>query len=55
MKNRQIIERVIHVIKFIGKRGLRYRGHENEAAYSLEDDCENHGNFFRNFETPGKI
>ncbi|CAG9773562.1 unnamed protein product [Ceutorhynchus assimilis] len=38
MKNRQILGRVIDVIKIIGKRGLAYRSHLNEAAYSLSDE-----------------
>ena len=34
---------VIEIIKVIGKRGLSYRGHEFEAAYT--DNSIDHGNF----------
>ncbi|KAJ8672225.1 hypothetical protein QAD02_003484 [Eretmocerus hayati] len=44
-KNRQIIERVIDVIKLIGKRGLSWRAKRNEAAHSLADLELDHGNF----------
>ncbi|KAL4089590.1 hypothetical protein QTP88_024603 [Uroleucon formosanum] len=44
-KNRQIFERIIAVIKLIGKRGLSYRGKRNEAAYSLNDHNLDRGNF----------
>lgn len=43
--NRLIMERVIDVIKLIGKRGLSYRGKDAEAAYSLDDPHIDHGNF----------
>ena len=42
---RQILSRVIDVVKLIGKRCLSYRGKENEAAYSLSDPQLDHGNF----------
>ncbi|KAL4084758.1 hypothetical protein QTP88_027669 [Uroleucon formosanum] len=44
-KNRNILQRVIDVIKLIGKRGLSYRGHRNERADSLNDSTLDHGNF----------
>lgn len=44
-KNRLILERVIDVVKLIGKRGLSYRGNKYEAAYTLEDLSLDHGNF----------
>ena len=44
-KKRQVLERVVDVVKFIGKRGLGYRGKEYEAAYTLDDDNIDHGNF----------
>lgn len=44
-KNRQIFERIIAVVKLIGKRGLSYRGKNNEAAYCLNDSNLDHGNF----------
>ena len=39
------MERIIDVIKVLGKRGLAYRRSENEAAYTLEDHTVDHGNF----------
>lgn len=44
-KNRNILQRVIDVVKLIGKRGLSYRGHRNEGADSLNDSTLDHGNF----------
>lgn len=43
-KRRQILERVVDVVKLIGKRGLSYRS-GNEAAYMLDDSNIDHGNF----------
>jgi hypothetical protein len=45
--NRQIMERVVEIVKVIGKRGLSYRGNssESEAAYSLDNASIDHGNF----------
>lgn len=43
--NRQILDRVINVIKMIGKRGLSYRGTSSEACYTLENKNIDHGNF----------
>ncbi len=43
-KKRQVLERVVDVVKMIGKRGLSYRS-ENEAAYTLDDCNIDHGNF----------
>ena len=39
------LERIIDVIKLIGKRSLSYRGKHNEAAYTLHNDSVDHGNF----------
>ncbi|GLV33262.1 hypothetical protein CBL_08430 [Carabus blaptoides fortunei] len=44
-KRREILQRIIDIVKFIGKRGLSYRGDKLEAAYSLEDMSTDHGNF----------
>ncbi len=38
------MERVVEVVKVIGKRGLSYRQVENEAAYMLDIDSIDHGN-----------
>lgn len=42
-KRRQVLKRIVDVVKIIGKRGLRHQ--ENEAAYTLEDTTLDHGNF----------
>uniref|UniRef100_A0AAQ5XSS1 DUF4371 domain-containing protein n=1 Tax=Amphiprion ocellaris TaxID=80972 RepID=A0AAQ5XSS1_AMPOC len=44
-KRRQVLERVVEVVKVIGKRGLSYRQEHNEAAYTLDNDSIDHGNF----------
>ncbi|GLV42880.1 hypothetical protein CBL_09960 [Carabus blaptoides fortunei] len=44
-KRKEILQRIIDIVKFIGKRGLSYRGDKLEAAYSLEDMSTDHGNF----------
>ncbi|XP_050500714.1 uncharacterized protein LOC114327646 [Diabrotica virgifera virgifera] len=43
--NRHVLDVIIDVIKLIGKRGLSYRGTANEAAYNLENENLDHGNF----------
>ncbi len=40
-----VMERIVDVIKVIGKCGLSYRGDQAEAAYTLENTAVNHGNF----------
>ncbi len=42
---RDVLRRVIDVIKCIGKCGLSYRGNRNEAAYLLENPELDRGNF----------
>ena len=42
-KKRQVMERVVDVVKVIGKCGLSYRG-EEESGYALENVAANHGN-----------
>ena len=44
-KRRQVLERVVDIVKVIGKRGLIYRGTQSEAAYTLDDMSIDHGNF----------
>ena len=44
-KRRQVLERVVDVVKVLGKRGLSYRHVANEAAYTLDDQTIDHGNF----------
>lgn len=41
-KTRQIVDRIINVIKLIGKRGLSIRGKSHEFAYFLEDESLDH-------------
>lgn len=40
-----VVERIIEIVKVIGKRGLSYRGDKSEAAYTLENDAAYHGTF----------
>nr|XP_013998960.1 unnamed protein product [Salmo salar] len=42
-KRKQVMERVIDVVKVIGKCELSYRGHRHEAVYNLENMADNHG------------
>ncbi|KAF0703627.1 zinc finger MYM-type protein 1-like [Aphis craccivora] len=45
-RNKAVLERLIDIIKLIGKRGLSYRGaKDEEAAYTLNDPSLDHGNF----------
>ena len=43
-EKRQVVERVIEIVKLIGKRGLSYRS-INDAAYCLDNVNIDHGNF----------
>jgi len=47
-KNRQIVERVIDVVKLISKRVLSYRGNKYVVVYCLEDLSLDHGKYFIN-------
>ncbi|XP_066959233.1 zinc finger MYM-type protein 1-like [Macrobrachium rosenbergii] len=44
-KRRMVLQRIIDVVKIIGKRGLNYRGTQSEACYTLDDPSIAHGNF----------
>jgi len=45
-RKKAVLERIIETIKVIGKRGLSFRGAKDaEAAYTLNDDSLDHGNF----------
>lgn len=44
-KKWQVMERIMDVIKVIGKCGLGYRGDKAEGAYTPENIAVNHGNF----------
>ena len=43
-KKCQVMERIVDVVKVIGKCGLSYRGDKEEWAFSLENIAVNHGN-----------
>nr|XP_054590119.1 52 kDa repressor of the inhibitor of the protein kinase-like [Nothobranchius furzeri] len=53
-KRRQVLERIVDVVKVLGKRGLSYRHVENEAAYTLSDNTVDHGNFLELIVLLGK-
>lgn len=44
-KRRMIMQRIINIMKVIGKRGLSVRGDLNETAYTLQNKFLDHGNF----------
>lgn len=44
-KRCQVLERIVEVVKVIGKRGLSCRQKPNEAMYTLDDESLDHGNF----------
>ena len=43
------MQRIIDIVKFIGKLGLSYRIDKLQAAYSLKDMSVDHGNFLELF------
>ncbi|XP_065651106.1 uncharacterized protein LOC136079299 [Hydra vulgaris] len=47
IERKQVLERIIDVVKLIGKRGLAFRAHRSESVslLSLENNQDNHGNF----------
>ncbi len=53
-RRRQVLERVVEVVKVIGKRGLSYRQEENEAAYTLDINSIDHGHFLEMIILLGK-
>ncbi|GBM51372.1 hypothetical protein AVEN_270047-1 [Araneus ventricosus] len=44
-KQRNIVMRIIDIIKMLSKQALPFRGHRNESAYTLDNDTLNHGSF----------
>ena len=46
-RRRAILERIIDIIKVIGKQGLAYRGKRNERASDLTKSDINQGNFLK--------
>lgn len=45
-RKKAVLERIIETIKVIGIRGLSFRGSKDaKAAYTLNDDSLDHGNF----------
>ncbi|KAL6485944.1 hypothetical protein MHYP_G00053360 [Metynnis hypsauchen] len=53
-RRRQVLDRVVEVVRVIGKRCLSYRQEENEAAYTLEENSLDHGNFLEIITLLGK-
>lgn len=53
-KRRQVMEKIVDVVKVIGKRGLSYRGH-SESAHTLGDEGTEHGFFIEILEINRKI
>ena len=57
-QNVAILERLLCIVKFLGKQSLPYRGHRGEAVCDLHDTNVNHGNFLElvlllaQFDTP---
>lgn len=51
---RQVLLRIIDIIKLIGKQGLSYRAKNNEAAYTLINPSLDHGNFLEMILLVGK-
>ena len=45
-ERREVLDRIIEVIKTIGRQGLSFRGHHDETGYALDEETENHGIFF---------
>lgn len=47
IERKQVLERIIDVVKLIGKRGLAFRAHRSESvsSLSLENNEADHGNF----------
>ena len=46
-KRHQVLERVVNIVKLIGKRALSYRGNKNESTQSIADMSVDHGNFLK--------
>ena len=44
-ENIRVLERIVSVIKYLAKRSLSFRGHQNESSYTLDDRSVDHGNF----------
>ena len=40
-----VLQRILEVIKFLGKQALPFRGHRYESVYTLGDRSVDHGNF----------
>jgi hypothetical protein len=53
-ERRELLKRIIDVVKLIGKRGLSYRGHRNESSFTLNSLELDHGNFLEMILLLGK-
>ncbi|GBN70425.1 hypothetical protein AVEN_227428-1 [Araneus ventricosus] len=53
-KQRNIVMRIIDIIKMLSKQALPFRGHRNESAYTLDNDILNHGNFLATVQLMAK-
>ncbi|XP_034051779.1 uncharacterized protein LOC117532559 [Gymnodraco acuticeps] len=53
-RKRQVLERIIDVLKLIGQSGLSYSGTQAEALYTQDDDTIDHGNFLEMIVLLGK-
>ena len=53
-RKREMLGRIVDVVKLIGKRGLSYRGTNEEAAYTLDSDEADHGTFLEIIKLLGK-
>ena len=46
VKRREVLDRIVSIVRLIGKRGMSYRGKSNcESVASLRDDTVDHGTF----------
>ncbi|GBN25239.1 hypothetical protein AVEN_43454-1, partial [Araneus ventricosus] len=53
-KQRNIVMRIIDIIKMLSKQALPFREHRNESAYTLDNDTLNHGNFLATVQLMAK-
>ena len=44
-KKRDVMQKLIRIILFLGKQGIAYRGKRHEAAHEIKNENVNHGNY----------